>query len=170
MLPTYNFREVVFDGYKGIDWYRMKTRAGGLPVPQHAVREHDKGRGAAQRARLRERCHEAGGCGIAVNAKGLEAGAYDCHAAPDMALAFASHYHYRSALQGRLGGKLGGRNGLLCLQQGVGRHGHRAPACKERPLRELRCLQASPGVEVGLSLGRYLKLLKVRHWHDIHLA
>ncbi|MGC8572453.1 MAG: aldehyde ferredoxin oxidoreductase family protein [Caldisphaera sp.] len=35
-------------------------------------------------------CNKIGGCDFAVNAKGLEASAYDCHTAPGMALAFST--------------------------------------------------------------------------------
>ncbi|AFZ70865.1 aldehyde:ferredoxin oxidoreductase [Caldisphaera lagunensis DSM 15908] len=35
-------------------------------------------------------CNKVGGCDFAVNAKGLEVSAYDCHTAPGMALAFST--------------------------------------------------------------------------------
>ena len=261
VLPTYNFSEGVFDGYKGIDGYRMeemKIRQRGCPfcnMPCGNVIRDAEGQPseldyenvamlgsniglddlgkvgvlnrmadkygvdtislgntlgwaieASQRGILggekiewgdyerikslideivhksselgrllakgtRKACMERGGCDIAVNAKGLEVSAYDCHAAPGMALAFATSpigAHHKDAW-------------VISWEVQTDRFAYtREKAAKVIELQRIRgglfesfVACRLPWVEVGLNLDHYPKLLKYSTgvtytWDDLY--
>ncbi len=116
-------------------------------------------------------CQELGGCEFAIQVKGLEVSAYDCHAAPGMALAFATSSigaHHKEAW-------------VISWEVSTDRFAYtREKAAKVIELQRLRgglfeSLVACrlPWVEVGLNLEHYPKLLKYATgvtftWDDLY--
>ncbi|MCE4624606.1 MAG: aldehyde ferredoxin oxidoreductase family protein [Desulfurococcales archaeon] len=260
VLPTYNFSEGVFDGYKGIDGYRMeemKIAQRGCPfcnMPCGNVIKDEEGdpseldyenvamlgsniglddlakvgvlnkmadkygvdtislgntigwaMEASEKGLIKEKiewgdyervkelineivyktsdlgkllaqgtkkaCSQVGGCDFAINAKGLEVSAYDCHAAPGMALAYATSpigAHHKDAW-------------VISWEVATDRFAYsREKAAKVIELQRIRgglfesfVACRLPWVEVGLNLDHYPKLLKYATgvtytWDDLY--
>ncbi len=106
----------------------------------------------------RKACQEAGGaCDIAIQVKGLEVSAYDCHAAPGMALAFATSSigaHHKEAW-------------VISWEVATNRFSYdKEKAAKVIELQRIRgglfesfVACRLPWVEVGLNLDHYPRLL-----------
>ncbi len=71
------------DGVEWGDYKRFREL-----VREIALRETETGNLLAEGTK--RACSKLGGCEFAINVKGLEVSAYDCHAAPGMALAYAT--------------------------------------------------------------------------------
>jgi len=261
VLPTYNFSEGVFDGYKGIDGYRMEemkidqrgcpfcnmpcgnvvkdaegdpseldyenvamlgsniglddlskvavlnkiadkygvdtislgnTIGWAIEASQKGILEEKLEWGDYARIRelideivykktglgrllakgTRKACTEAGGgCDLTVQVKGLEVSAYDCHAAPGMALAFATSSigaHHKEAW-------------VISWEVATNRFSYgREKAEKVIELQRIRgglfesfVACRLPWVEVGLNLDHYPRLLKYATgvsytWQDLY--
>ncbi len=260
VLPTYNFSEGVFDGYKGIDGFRMEEMkidqrgcpfcnmpcgnvvkdAEGMPseldyenvamlgsniglddlgkvsvlnrmADEYGVDTISLGNvigwavEASQKGYLSEKlewgdyerfkslideivfkktdlgkllatgtkkaCSKVGGCDIAIHAKGLEVSAYDCHAAPGMALAYATSpigAHHKDAW-------------VISWEVSTDRFAYsKEKAAKVIELQRIRgglfesfVACRLPWVEVGLNLDYYPKLLHYAtgvnySWDDLY--
>ena len=105
----------------------------------------------------RKACQAVGDCSFAIQAKGLEVSAYDCHAAPGMALAYATSpigAHHKDAW-------------VISWEVATDRFGYtKEKAAKVIELQRIRgglfesfVACRLPWVEVGLSLDYYPKIL-----------
>ena len=137
----------------------------------HEIVYKETGIGRLLAKGTRKACQEVGGCDIAVNVKGLEVSAYDCHAAPGMALAFATSpigAHHKDAW-------------VISWEVATDRFAYsREKAAKVIELQRIRgglfesfVACRLPWVEVGLSLDHYPKLLKYSTgvtytWDDLY--
>ncbi len=143
-------KKILSDGVEWGDYKRFKEL-----IREITFRETEVGNILAEGTK--RACEKLGGCEFAIHAKGLEVSAYDCHAAPGMALAYATSpigAHHKDAW-------------VISWEVATDRFAYtREKAAKVIELQRIRgglfesfVACRLPWVEVGLNLDYYPKIL-----------